>query len=227
MKKEFTVRFDIQTEAEFNTKEEYPNLKITPIYSDNKLREVQVNVEVNSEVDNDIVEIIARQKINPLVERLRYLGAKDLEMQIREIKQKNPQKKETTQYIQLPFIANHTKSISMPKEDDLRQQDSYTTELLMLYNRATRVKNLPEKIKYFYMVIEKEEGSKRKRDDLMNLRDALSHPKLSNLHVLNFLKYNIGSESIDYNNPNHIRFLKQMLPRFITEAKRIVDNMVH
>ncbi|OGO02409.1 MAG: hypothetical protein A2Y59_00750 [Chloroflexi bacterium RBG_13_52_14] len=230
MEKEFAVWFNIQTEVEFNNKETYPKLKIVPHYSNNKLEKLEVNVKVTSYATdeiNEIVEEIAYQKIKPLIERLGYLARKSLEINISEIKQTNPPQKPSKQFIQISPIPLPTRLCSMPKEDDLVQQDSNTTDELMFYNRAAKARDLSEKIKNFYMVIEKEEGSRRKRDDLTNVRDALSHPELNNQEVINFLQRKIGSNSVDYNNPNHVRFLRQMLPKFVSEAKRILDNKIH
>ena len=58
------------------------------------------------------------------------------------------------------------------------------------------------------------------------IRDAVSHPACDNSKVKEFLRKNIGSETIDITNPDHISFLKAKSDEIRYEAKRIIDSHI-
>jgi hypothetical protein len=64
-------------------------------------------------------------------------------------------------------------------------------------------------------------------DELKYTRDAVVHMKLGWKKSEKFLKDKIGVNSIDYNDPNNVRFLKDMLVKFANEAQRILSSKIH
>ena len=231
MKRKVRVWFDIEPKLKFTTEERYPNLNIISEYKDSKLIGLQVDVEVNLNDNDEIVKDMARYRIIRLIERIQYLTKMNLKAEIKRIQQIDPLSVKSTGYKSLRVSAILVKHCSMPKEDDLLyKQDKNTTYQLMYYNRGIRADDVSEKIKNFYLVIEKEKdinGSYSILGDLKNTRIAVSHTILTNQRAKNFLMNNISSDSIDFNNPSHVKFLHTMLPKFKEEAEKILDKKVY
>ena len=230
MKRKVRVWFDIEPKLKFTTEERYPNLNIIPEYKDSKLIGLQVDVEVNLNDNDEIIKEIARHRIISLIERLRYLTKMNLKTEIKRTKQIDPPETKSAGYKTFSVNACIVKPCPMPGEEDLLKQDKNTTYQLMYYNRGIRADDVSEKIKNFYLVIEKEKdinGSYSIPEDLKNTRIAVSHTILTNQRAKNFLMNNISSDSIDFNNPSHVKFLHTMLPKFKEEAEKILDKKVY
>jgi len=232
MRRKVRVSFDVEPNLEFTTTETYPGLGITPEYEDADLTGLRVDVEIEANDDDEITKSLARQRITALLERLRYITGRHLAVQARRIEQIDPPCEKAVGFTSLTMGVCITDKCQMPSEEDLLDnQDENTTYQLMYYNRATKADDLADKIRNFYMVIEREGEihspyKKSIPERLTYTRDAVSHPILNRKDAKSFLKNNIGSCSVDYGNPDHIRFLRVMLPEFRDEAERILNRKV-
>lgn len=237
MKRKFKVTFDIEPKLGYIEKT-YPSLNITPIYEDGKMTALQVDVEVilddtanDEEIAKEMARELATKKITPLIERLRFLTGKKLEYMIKKMHQTSPPGGRWPQLDAKKAIirvkgAETTSKSPMPEEDSLVKQDEDTTNQLMHFNRGMMAHDLAEKIREFFMVIESEEKANSLfiiPDDLRFTRIAVSHYKVKREKAKAYLKAKIGSDSIDFNNPHHVRFLRDKLPKFIAEARKLLD----
>ena len=232
MRRKVRVSFDVEPKLEFTTTETYPGLGITPEYEDANLTGLRVDVEIEANDDDEITKSFARQKITALLERLRYITGWHLAVEAVRIEQIDPPCEKAVGLTSFTVGVCITDKCQMPIEEDLLDnQDENTTYQLMYYNRATKADDLAEKIRNFYMVIEREAEidityKESISERLKYTRNAVSHPTLNRMNAKNFLKDNIGSCSVDYGNPDHMRFLRAMLPEFKDEAERILNRKV-
>jgi len=230
MKKEVRVWFRIEPKMQFVAGEQYPNLKITPEFENDRLTGLQVDVEVNLNDSDEVAIRKAKGKIAPLLERLRFLKNTWLEVELEMLQEILPQVKTPHTYSHLIYKFFVEEPCRLPREDELLcQQNDDTTYQLMFYNRGMKSEEATERIRNFYLVMEREaaiNSSYAILHDLACTRHALSHHRLTRHYARSFLLKNIGCDSIDFNNPDHVAFVQKMVPEFANEALRILNNKV-
>lgn len=233
----FRVYFDINPELPFENKEEYSLQGIIPIFEDEKLVKLQTDVDIDPSTEKNIIGDLAKNKITALLERLRYITRQDLKATLGGIDRIGPPKIRRRGRV---FNMRRIKTIrvnpripkpcSMPKEDVLIKQDPDLTYQLTHLNKGILEEDIGEKIKNYYLVIEREKEINPSYiilDTLTYIRHALVHARVNkNQKAESFLNESIGSNSIDLNNPKHIRFLREMLPSFEEKAQEIVNKKI-
>jgi len=223
------VTVDIKPKLSFKKYEGYPELGIKPVFdSNNNLVSLEVTLDVPYLFSNEEISRKVNTLIKPLIERLQYLLNRPLKTECRLFEQIYPPSPVKQGQISSNMSADIHKPIDMPVQEDILRQDDSTIKQLHFYNRSVKAQDVIQKIRDLYQVLEEEErrDGYKVPDDMKFTRDAVSHPACDSSKIKEFLRKNIGSETIDITNPDHISFLNAKLEEIRYEAKRIIDSHI-
>jgi hypothetical protein len=86
-----------------------------------------------------------------------------------------------------------------------------------------------ERIRNYFEVLEletKRRSAYKPPDECRCLRNAVSHPRLSDPTVVRYLQANISSDFVDLNQDTHLRFLERKVNLLRSEAHGVIDRQL-
>jgi len=223
------VTVDVNPKLAFTKYEDYPDIGTTPVFDDeNRLISLDVTLEVPYFSSNEDISRQVNEITRPLIERLQYLLNRPMKTECRLFEQIDPPSPIKQGQISIGMGIDLHKPVDMPVQTDILQQDDSTMKQLHFYNRAVKAQDVIQEIRDLYQILEEEtrRNTYTAPDEMRYIRNAVSHPACDNSAVKDFLRHNIGVDSIDLTNPDHISFLKAKASEIKHEAKRIIESHI-
>ena len=227
------VRFEFVGRVDVDQGCDYPAFAITTEVANGALTALSVEVEHADHAALDDIVQAARAALRPLCALISIgrgyepvLGA----ALVSPIMTEGPS-------IGLGFTDVHTRFTlvrrlkTLPPESllaTLRADPRLARQTDYLSSAAT-VADIVSRFRYGYLILEqeKDKGSGYTPPDAFrHIRNALSHPELTDDKAKAFLRAKTGSEQLDLRNPTHVHFLEEQCGLLLEEARRIVEAYV-
>jgi len=225
------VAFVVEGRPEFTSfGEEYQVEGISFSFEGKVLAKVHVIVTHDGQTGHDEILAVARDRIESLLALLHFGRGAPLQLGAVEWQGIEPQ---SPVRIGLGFVktqASLIRPIPLPPRNLVIGLDRALVLQLGWYNSGTTALWVIEKIRNYFEVLEVENvvtnGSYGIPATMRWLRNAVSHPVISDPQIKSFLQAHIGTDQIDPNNEKHIQFLESQVECIRKEAQDILARKV-
>lgn len=218
------IRYMLDTKMKVNVPEQYPSQDITVLYEEGNLIGFQCEVETFGHANTETIKELAMLKLSPIMELISYKTGFPFIGKITDIDQVKPTGETATnirEFTSDAWVINN----NLPKSEEIVRPSEKLAYQLTVFNKGNRASSNDEKIRNYYLVLEKEYGknSPSINSDFRYTRHAVSHVELDRKNAEQFLQSKIGSNFIDFNNPKHRTFLKIIAAQLEKEVRKVID----
>lgn len=226
------VTFEVRDSIPVQLPVQYPEINARAELENSSLSAITVEIDHNEEASpNEIMEA-ARQKIRDVATLIgvgRGIEPAYGTVRIRQLP-------EDTEKPTIGLLDVHTTAaiarglISLPNPELVTRlaADPKLRRQAECLNTACNAPDTVSQIRWAYQILEQEKERKmgyKPPDNFRHIRDAVSHPELSNPAAKAFLKNSpISTEALDLRDPKHCEFLAQQAAKLVAEAERIVKD---
>ncbi len=230
------IQFDVEDAPEFRSREDYTSLGIQLCFNGDILTALQVVTEHEDKANRNEIVALARETIGPLLALVEF--GKGVPLKLGMVHTPTVQSKsEDVATVTGSFGADSIlfrHPIPLPPLKTVAELLAATETRLQLiwYNRAKESGWVVDKIRSYYAVLELEQETYKrasqspKWQEMKWVRDAVSHPRLGNQTIKNYLRKQIQADHIEPGNELHSQFLRQKLQVLEDEARNILEQKV-
>jgi hypothetical protein len=227
------VKFMISNPLSFAVDERYDRLGISACIEEGKLISVKTVVEHEVTQGHDEIIAEARARLIPLLTLIEYSCGVPANLNGVQTQAVEPTSGVSIGLAYVKLDGTLFRSVPMPPVEIVENLAESTRLQMMWYALGHKSTWAFERIKYFYMVLEKEEKL-TKLDALpyrapqaaKYLRDAVSHPEIRSQQIIEYLEREIHATQIDLSKESHVRFLERNVSLLQSEAERILNSKV-
>jgi len=227
------VRFEIVGRVGVNRGLDYPTFGITSEISGGELTTLTIEIDHPEHSSLDEIVQAARKALQPLCSLIGLGTTAEPALTNAFVSPKIAGEQSIgLGYVHVQARASIVRGLNeMPPETLLSRlnTDPRLARQIDYINSARIMQDIASRIRYGYLVLEQEQ----KRDQgyvppasFRHIRNAVSHPELSDPTAKAFLDANIGSEQVDLSNTTHIQFLTDQCRLLLEETERVVENHV-
>jgi len=227
------VTVELNPKLEFTTQEEYSfwDGKIAPVFKDKKLWGFDVYLTINGDLSNEEIQNLAHGYLEPLISRLSFEANVPINYSLVSVE--NISKKSRVGIRKIVATAMLVKPIPMPKPESVDKMSFYTKSQMFWFKAGLSSQSVIGKITSFYKVLEWERNTTRTNatpykieDEFRFVRNAVSHPTITDEKTKKYLLQNIGQDFIEPHNPKHIKFLWVKEKLIEEDARRILTGKI-
>lgn len=227
------VTMELNPKLEFTTQEEYSfwDGKIAPVFKERKLWGFDVYLTINGDLSKEEIQNLAHEYLEPLISRLSFEANVPINYSLASIE--NMSKKSRVGIKEIAGTAMLVKPIPMPKPESVEKMYFYTRSQLFWFKAGLSSQSIIGKIASFYKILEMERNTTRNSatpykigDEFRFVRNAISHPTITDKKTKEYLLQNIGQDFIEPHNPKHIKFLLEKEKSIEEEARRIITSKI-
>ncbi len=227
------VKFPISNPIAFTTEVSYDHLGVTTCMEAGKLVALKTVVEHDITAGDSDIVAEARHRMADLVTLIEYSSGVCLNFDEEQVHPIDPESEVSLSLRFIKMAATIVRQVPMPPAEIVENLSRSTRMLMGWYLRGEKSESVIDRIKYFYMVLDREQKRNSQKQkpykppqECKLLRDAVSHARSGNPDVVSYLKNEIHFTVIDPTNESHIRFLERKVPLIQQEAQRILNSKV-
>jgi hypothetical protein len=227
------VKFPISNPIAFTTEVSYEHQGVTTCMEAGKLVALKAVVEHDITAGHSDIVSEARGRMMALLTLIEYSSGVTPDIGQVQTHTVDPDSEVSIGLGFIKLAATLVRQVPMPPAEIVENLSGSTRMLIGWYVRGQKSESVIDRIKYFYMVLDGEVKRTSQKShpysplqECKYLRDAISHPKVGNPDLVNYLKQEIQSTTIDPTNESHLRFLERKVPVIQREAQRILNLKV-